>query len=443
MVAALSSNNIALSQNLSALSRQTEVTRKLSNPNKAGSRKPGTGKAESKRSDTSKCRTILERALETGNLKDGEQRLSTELLSHPDDDQGRFGLGMLQFMRTVERLAQSLHKHGMHDDTSREFDVPFLRLPTPPNPSPEKITYQKLRTIVANAVEDLTLVQTSLARVKDTNVRLPLKFGLIKMDLNGDGKAEDSETLWKVYSSLTNTEIKNEQAAHFSITFDAGDVHWLSAYCHLLSAMGEIYLAHDTKDTFERTAHLIFKDVESPYDFLTSDKKIHLVGELGFEVFDLAALLHTIRWEVVEPERMSAALNHFEAMIEENDEMWKCIISENDNDREWIPNPRQTGVIPDIHVTEEMISAWTGLMGKIEKILSGELLVAFWRTDDSRGINVRRVFTEPRTLDLVLWIQGTAAAPYLEQGPRTEIESWRSLQSAFGSELPGFAIWFN
>src|SRR5947208_7893227 len=33
-----------------------------------------------------------------------------------------------------------------------------------------------------------------------------------------------------------------------------------------------------------------------------------------------------------------------------------------------------------------------------------------------RGSNVRRVFIEPRTFDLVLWVQGSAAAPNLEAG---------------------------
>ena len=82
-------------------------------------------------------------------------------------------------------------------------------------------------------------------------------------------------------------------------------------------------------------------------------------------------------------------------------------------------------------------------MGKIDKILAGKLLIPFWRGDDDRGINLRKVFVEPRKMDLVLWVQGPAAAPYLEPGEKVDGQIWRDLQRDFGSNFPGFAIWFN
>ena len=45
--------------------------------------------------------------------------------------------------------------------------------------------------------------------------------------------------------------------------------------------------------------------------------------------------------------------------------------------------------------------------------------------------------------DLVLWVQGTAAAPYLEKGPKTKPETWRRLQTIFQGQFIGFAFWFN
>ena len=67
----------------------------------------------------------------------------------------------------------------------------------------------------------------------------------------------------------------------------------------------------------------------------------------------------------------------------------------------------------------------------------------FWRTDDGRGINLRRVFTEPRAFDLVLWVQGTAAHPYLEKGPLSTPEVWARFNRLFQGEFIGFALWFN
>ena len=65
-------------------------------------------------------------------------------------------------------------------------------------------------------------------------------------------------------------------------------------------------------------------------------------------------------------------------------------------------------------------------------LLAGKRLLPFWRGDPSRGVNLRRVFTEPRPFDLVLWVQGTAATPYLEKGPLTKPEVWRRLRPGSG-----------
>ena len=46
-------------------------------------------------------------------------------------------------------------------------------------------------------------------------------------------------------------------------------------------------------------------------------------------------------------------------------------------------------------------------------------------------------------MDLILWVQGTAAAPYLEAGTVTQPEVWTRLLRVFRGEFIGFAIWFN
>jgi hypothetical protein len=263
--------------------------------------------------------------------------------------------------------------------------------------------------------------------------------------MNGDGQVTDDESLWKLYAGLRgDTRMDVQRAENFYINFDRGDVHWLRGYCHLLMAMCEVYLAHDTRDLFECTAHIFFPRVETPYGFLSKGKRVIGVRSKDIDIIDLISLVHlSIRWNVAEPQRMAAALHHLEAMVAQSKESWKWIMAETDDDHEWIPNPKQTGVLPHAHVTEEMVSSWTELMNQIEKVLAGELLIPFWRGDDGRGVNVRKAFMEPHTLDLVLWVQGPAAAPYLEKGNTTHIETWQKLQSAFGRQFPGFALWFN
>ena len=414
---------------------------------------------------------LVEKYLLDGRLKEGDVALSNHLKEHASDDQARFGLGVLQFLRAVEGLGQSLTHYGVRTHNNSGFILPFLRLPATTNENCKKIDYAQARKIIDTFQKQLMQAEATLSAISDAEVKLPLHFGMIKLDLNGTGhqlhspsnqpaqsdhestkqshtaeNSDDNRSLWKVYAKLTNsTNIPIEKAEQFFIKFDRGDVHWLRGYCHLLSTVCDIYLAHDSKDLFERTAHLFFTKVDSPYAFLSKAKRIRSIGGGDLEVFDLIAFVHLIRCDVVEPKRMASALNHLQAVIDQSRETWKWIMAEEDDDHEWLPNPRQTGVIPNARVTEQMVVAWAGIMTESEKILSGELLIPFWRGSESdrRGINLRKVFLQPRQFDLVLWVQGSAAAPYLEEGKLSKGRTWRDLRGEFGSHFPGFALWFN
>lgn len=75
-------------------------------------------------------------------------------------------------------------------------------------------------------------------------------------------------------------------------------------------------------------------------------------------------------------------------------------------------------------------------------------MLPFWRgTTADRGVNFRLVFTEPRPINVFLWIQGTAATPYLERGPLTKLVDPRMLdrlnRTFGGVRFFGFAFWFN
>jgi hypothetical protein len=118
-------------------------------------------------------------------------------------------------------------------------------------------------------------------------------------------------------------------------------------------------------------------------------------------------------------------------------------MAETDDDHEWVPNPRQHSMMPGGAVTEEMVNGWTAFLDEAQSILQGKKLIPFWRKAEERGLNLRRVFTEPRTFDLVLWAQGTAASPYLENGEKTTAETWNRFQRVFRGEFIGFALWFN
>ncbi len=387
---------------------------------------------------------LAEKYLTAGRLADGIRDLTAHLEQHPDDAQARFGLGVVQFLHGVEHLAQALYRHGLksHQNQFLLREVPFLRLPLPENPRPAAISDADFRGIFQRLLDDLAAAEATLARVPDGDVKLPLHFGLIRLDLNGDGKAEEGEELWRLYAAYNRAaRIGPGDARDFYICFDAGDVHWLRGYCHLLMAFGEFVLAHDWHELLECTGHLFFAKVKTPHDFLATGPKLFPEGDT--DIADLISLIHLVRMPVKEPKRMAAALHHLEAMIAQARVMWKLILAETDDDHEWIPNPKQSSVIANVRVTKEMVDGWLAFLDQAEELLQGKKLIPFWRGGEGVGVNLRRVFLEPRPFDLVLWVQGTAATPYLEKGPCVTKQDWDRLQRLFGGEFVTFAFWFN
>jgi hypothetical protein len=390
---------------------------------------------------------VIERFLIEGKLAEGEKALAEGLEARPDDSQARFSLGTVRFLRAVERMIQSFHRHGLRTSLLGNA-IPFARLPIPDNLDPAPITYPDLRAILERWTVDLAAAEATLARVNDDHVKLPLHFGEIRLDLDGDGdgKADPEETLWKLYVQLNRAaanQVTAEASRDFLITFDRGDVAWLRGYCHLLMAFGDVYLAHDGKELFDHTAPLFFPRAETSFPFL---RRIPGRPARGFEFDDIAdavAMVHLVRLPVNDPKRMRSVLEHLEAMLDLSRESWKFILAETDDDHEWVPNPKQKSVMPGGEVTTPMVDGWLAFLEEARSILKGKKLIPFWREAAGRGINLRRVFTEPRTMDLVLWVQGTGAAPYLEAGELTSIETWSRLQRVFRGEFIGFALWFN
>ncbi|WP_299469546.1 hypothetical protein [uncultured Gimesia sp.] len=392
---------------------------------------------------------LAEQYLTSGQLAAGETALKAQIAKTPDDDEARFGLGTLQFFQSFEHLGGSLYKYGLRTEGAfRGVPAPLQEL-LPQNPNPEKVSYADIRQMLQTWVNDLKAAEKTLSAVKDPNVKLPLHVGLIKLDLMGVGKPVNAAFLMGRFGGP-----EGQQAAeNFVIGFDRGDADWLAGYCNFLCAWGEILLAIDGQEIFNCTAHLFFENVDTPYKFLLEGPRSFdtLVNfGRGFNrplISDILAFIHLWRFELKEPARMQAALAHLEDMQFHAKSMWKYYQAETDDENEWIPNPKQTGVL-QIEVTQEMLDTWLAVLDETGLVLQGKKLIPFWRgKPGAQGVNLRRVFTEPRMIDPFLWVQGTAAAPYLEKGPITDFASPEMLgriNGTFGGvRFFTMAFWFN
>lgn len=383
-----------------------------------------------------------------GQLAAAESDLEALLKQNERDDLARYALGVTRLFRAAERAAQSLNHYGLRPNESLGV-LNFVGVPVPamaasqPARQTEPIRYEDVRRILETFISDIESADRTLAAIQDENVKLRLKIGMVRIDFNGDGTATPEETLWVIYSRLNRQVMDVDQATaeSFIIMLDRGDVEWLLGYCNVLCGLAEFALAMDFRELFERTAHLFFANPQTPYPFLQHRGN----GENWYEfssIVDLIAYIHLINFKA-DPQRLASVRDRFEKMTMHSRRMWRFVLAETDDDHEWIPSPRQHAGVLGVEFTQEMVDGWIAFLDELDEILAGRKRVPFWRAGEPRGVNLRRAFTESTNFDLVMWIQGTGAAAFLEAGPQTDSATWERFTRIFQGDFIGFAIWVN
>ncbi len=431
--------------------------------------------------------------LAAANLDGAKALARTAMEQGPGDSQARFALGTVQFLEAVEGLGQGLYDHGLQPRFDVEGDpfgipsitsLPFLRMPVTVNPSPQPFTAAVFRQILTDFGAWLQEADATLAAMPDGPVSLPLQVQQISLDYNHDGEASPNETLPSLILAVSGLGPPDDFPV---IGFDESDVTWLRGYTHLLGGITDILLAHDWTETINLTFQSAFPGAELPsapldaqrpmleatmqanlapsggcrdykYQYWSEDNQTPadvedrarhercIAAEDALEyggIGDLVAFVHLFRWPVIEPERLLTARQHFLTMIALSRESWASIKAETDDNAEWVPGPMQSSLFPQIPVTDETVSGWMSFLDQAEGVLEGRYLIPHWRFDRSQGLNIRRMFEEPRTLDPVLIIAGPGAIPYMENGPLAPDSTLDTGMALMGGGLLGYFLWFN
>lgn len=370
---------------------------------------------------------LVQQFLDSGELSRGEQVLEAELAAHPQDDQSRFSLGVLQLVRAVERLGQALHEYGVKPTNDL-----FLRLPVPENTEPAVINYFRFRRMLDDFGRNLSIVEATLSKITDDNVRLPLKLADIHLDFDADGKPTDKfhDVLLKLFQARQFDFLKDNPG--FLIVFDRGDVAWLRAYCHLLGGMLDLFLAFDGEESFDLWADRAFA---KPKKTFTGDEDERLRKTQGIDEI-----------LIQEPQRLGRFRRHWIAVAELNHETWKHIRAETDDDHEWLPNPKQRGIFR-LPVRDEMIDNWLAMMSEFQRLLEGERTFPhlFGRYNDDEELNLKTLLDDPpKKLGLNGGFPRNMGKKYFEKPKPLKSEAiWRGVQMFLNPATMGYPAWFN
>ena len=91
-------------------------------------------------------------------------------------------------------------------------------------------------------------------------------------------------------------------------------------------------------------------------------------------------------------------------------------------------------------LTAKLAESWQAVLGDVEAVLDGRLLLAHPLVGQGVGINLRTWLDNPSALDPIGWIHGHDALPYLARGPLFGRENWLEFQRLSGGR--GFAFGF-
>lgn len=410
---------------------------------------------------------ILVEALYAGELQGGLDRLGPLLAA--DDPEALFGYGFIQFVQAVEYFAQGLYRHGLSAPETGPMG-PALALPVPVNPNPEPLDYETLRNLLEPTVHffDAAITNFEQAGASGDYVVLidPLR---IRIDGNGDGVAEATETIAQVLSSafgMTPPAVAPvpvdppaagrgnrggrmqrvpapvaPAAPDTTVGFDRADAIWLAGYSNVIAAQLDFFLAHDFSMFVDTTFHRFFPRAGLPMQNYAEGGMLVIDPTTDTAIADAIAGIHTINWPVIDAGRLKRVLERGHRVLALSRQNWDAILAETDDRRELVPSPLQTAIVPDGKVTDEMVAAWRETLDVAEQVLDGELLIPHWRF--KQGFDLKAYFETATRTDFVMLLTGYDAIPFLKDGPIASAESFAAANRVFGTDVMNYVFWFN
>ena len=350
----------------------------------------------------------------------------------------RFALGGVLFLRGVERALQTRYRYALSPELTM---IPVLRLPVPPNPAPEPFTPEAVPDLFRALLDDMALVETQMAAIPDdADMGVVMRPADIWFDIDGDGTRGKGEDLYAVLGPMmfSRTGVDAARLPTIEVRFDVADARWLAAYGELIRAVSLTVLAYDPTDA-------IRKVIETKAKLAEINSGMTMMNALDMNLgsfVDSTAVILLAAAQQPDKAKTAQALTALLHLVDQNRAFWTLVRAETDDDREWIPNDRQHSGL-GMTVPQGTGEIWLQVLADAEGALQGKLLVPYWRLAGGAGLNLNRIFLDPPAIDPVGWVQGHAALPYADRGPRMTADSWRRFNDLVEGRGLMFALLLN
>jgi hypothetical protein len=177
---------------------------------------------------------------------------------------------------------------------------------------------------------------------RDDSFSLDLCLACWERDWNGSGRVDERDRLlFQIEQDTEGNPIPDgDPRRKPTFRFDQGDVYWARAFVAFERAAIDLALAYDFSDL----------------DRFTRD----------------GAEARTIRLRLRDPERVRAARTRILEGLGFSRAAREAYLAETDDEREWMPNPRQKDHPLPLPVDAALYDTWQGVVGDLERLVRSE-----------------------------------------------------------------------
>jgi hypothetical protein len=204
--------------------------------------------------------------------------------------------------------------------------------------------HKYLRTSLEQAESDLAAVEDDLAAAAaDPTLSVELCIACWEIDWNGNGRIDRGDRLlFQIERDADDQPIPEDNPRRKpTFRFDAGDVAWARAFVSFQRALIDVVLA---------------------YDWTEIDRVLHSEHEGRDRI--VLRLAH--------PDRIAQARQRLLDALDRSDETRLAYLAETDDDREWVPNPRQKSHPMPLPVDQPLYDTWEAVVGDLRRLVRGE-----------------------------------------------------------------------
>ncbi len=311
-------------------------------------------------------------AIRDGHFEDAES-LAMEVL---DDDPGNPFAGII--------AAISLYKRTMHYLFVDGQTVIIGAIAT------GNLNQRYLKESLDRVADDLSRVDELLdAAAGEPRVSLEICLACWEVDWNQNGTVDEfDEHLMEVEQDAYEREYRRgDPRRRPTFRFDHGDVLWANAFISFQRAAVDLIRAFDWSELGNMFRGGIFSSGgEAP---------------------------KRMRFELISPELVDAARQRILEGLDLSDAAREAYLKETDDDREWLPNPRQKDHPLPLPVDAALYDTWERVVDDVRRIVRGEEGLSMtelaqlgdhqWKSPPRGYLDIGKMLSEPR--DIVLEIE--------------------------------------